>query len=543
MLFVIGYFEYNGYLFYLMLRNNKIEFYKLVDGRLDNRFTIEEKELINRICESFIISNDNGVFIKKVKLNNEYDLYYDKKINRYYWKTDKETSVDNVYFNLMYNQYSDILYGDTIENHENNPKFYKHFISFRNKIIAITLAGTMSISMMSNVVLASKTYEEMKQYTYSETIYTEYDYSIVKDAIESNPYLDDTVKEILYALKFVFDEYHQYMNFDLVVERIKTLKVQYRADLPFLITGSYDVQNNEISYIFSNVFGDFSTFLHELMHVFQEPPGSFLLELSNEFFTLEVMMRLYEDKLLDNRYFYSSRINDFIDSGEDYKSYSEARVMRELNDSRVLKVNGYSTYMGIYYALAETISPSALSAFQFRPSNFSLIANELIKIDTDTNIERKEQRAYKLLNDINEIRYYNQKEQKYSFVKDFRKVYLDIIEQINYYFKLANGIDISEDFDLQYFLADCVYWDVLTDEEKNEFENLEQFIYNYCGHYSLAMIFPKTYLSPIRDYTVLAYYTDNGQDVYYFEMNEEYEKDYEYYIDNLRDSKVNKKLY
>ncbi len=545
MFILIGYFEYNNILYKLMLRNNKLVFYKVVNGILDNNFSLEEKALINSVCSSLIVSIDSGVFIKRVNLNNMYDLFYDKKSSKYYWKSFNkvENELDNIYLNFKYNQLSDILYGDTISNHGNNPKNYKHFISFRNKLIAITLASTMSVSMMSDIVLASDTYEEMKQYTYSESVYTEYDYNIIEDAIDSNPYLDDRVKEILYALKFVFDENHQYMNFDLVVERLKTLKVNYRADLPFLITGSYDVQNNEISFIFSNVFGDFSTFLHELMHVFQEPPGSFLLELSNEFFTLEVMMRLYEEKLLDERFFYSSRINDFIDSGEDYKSYSEARVMQELKDSRVLKINGYKTYMGIYYALAEIVSPNGLSAFQFRPSNFKLLADELIKVDTDNNEERKEQRAYKLLNDINEIRYYNQEKQKYSFVENFTEVYLDIIEQINYYYKLSKGMDMSEDFDLQYFLSDCVYWDVLTEEERLEFDSLEEFINNYCGSYSLAMVLPKTYLSTIRDYTVLAYYDDNRQSVYYFEMNENYQNDYSNYISVSNEVNAKKKLY
>ncbi len=559
----IGYFEYNGILYYLMIGENKtIKFYKKINEALVDDFSLEENEVLFDVCKSLIISEKDGVFIKRLKLNQEYDLYYDKKNSKYYWRplSGKENVLDNILLNNTYNYASEILFGESIKDHINNPKYYKHFIKLRNGFIALTLAATLSVSVLSDAVLASNILESepiLKESIVQvddgstetlQNISTEikspeevrvYNYEEIKHAIDINPYLDDNIKDILYALKFVFDENHQYMDLDLVINRLTCLKVEFNVKMDVTVSAYYNQLSNAISMKTNTLEYDFASFLHELFHVFQLPSGNFMLELSNQFFTNEAMARLYEDDLIDKRYFYSYYSNMAINNGEDYNSYSPKRVMYELKNSDVLIGDGYSNYLPIYYALAEIVSPEALTEYQFNPDNIQILANELMKYDVNTEEPHKSENAYQLLDYINGIRYYDSAREKNVYIDNYDEVLPIIMGRINYYYKLAKGISMKEDMDLMYYVSDAVYWSALTDEEKLLFSVMKNYVNDFYGESSLAYIFPKTYLSSIREYSVLVYGSNDSEELYYSEMDEEFAKQYYDSIGNIQLNGIN----
>ncbi len=552
----IGYFEYKGILYYLMIDEcGIIKFYKKIDDSLDDNFSSEEKDIISLVCKSLIISEQDGVFIKKIKLNQEYNLYYDKKNNKYYWKSlsGKDNVLDNIFLNNTYNHISEVLYGDTIENHVNNPKYYKQFIKIRNSLMALVLVSTMSATMLMDAVLASnipvseevvresivQVDEKVQETIQDIVVETEeavrtYDYNEIKEAIDANPYLEQNVKDILYALKFVFDENHQYMDLDLVIERLKTLKVEYSINMDITISGYYNQMSNVISMKTNTLEYDFGTFLHELFHIFQLPSGNFMLELSNQFFTNEVMAILYEDNLIEKRYFYSYYTNMSINNGEDYNSYSPSRIMAELKHSDVFIGDGYSCYLPIYYALAEVVGPEALREYQFNPDNLEILANELIKYDVNTEEPYKSENAYQLLDYINSIRYYDSVKEKNVYVDNYEEVLPVIMGRINYYYKLAKGVSLEDDMDLMYYVSDATFWNGLSDDEKILFSVMKNYVKDYYGESSLVHILPKTYLSSIRDYSVLVYTDGNDNELYYCEMDEEFASKYYNSVGNIQ---------
>ena len=118
-----------------------------------------------------------------------------------------------------------------------------------------------------------------------------YSFENIRNILESNPYLSQEEKELIYKLQFVFDEYHFYMNLETVEERLATLSIEYQKDFFSSTGGSYDYINNKLVLNASN-FEDISIgkFLHEFFHVLQSEIrgyGYFCCELSNEFFTRE----------------------------------------------------------------------------------------------------------------------------------------------------------------------------------------------------------------------------------------------------------------
>ena len=48
----------------------------------------------------------------------------------------------------------------------------------------------------------------------------EYNWELIRATIEKNPNLTDEEKNFIYELQFIFDEYHQYMDLDMVVSRL-----------------------------------------------------------------------------------------------------------------------------------------------------------------------------------------------------------------------------------------------------------------------------------------------------------------------------------
>lgn len=151
---------------------------------------------------------------------------------------------------------------------------------------------------------------------------TKYDYNVILSAIDSNSNLNDMEKEFLKNLKFVFDENYKYMALGLIESRIENLKINYNEFSNDSIGGKYDGAANEINMYECKNFEDCNKcdLLHEIMHIFQfETDYGMTSELSNEFFSREVMRRLYENNIISEEELLNNTNSEFLKFGRGYE--------------------------------------------------------------------------------------------------------------------------------------------------------------------------------------------------------------------------------
>lgn len=523
----IGYFNYGSH---------KINIIKTKTGFIFTKennkpFNEQEKSLIKIVNNMLTINNKTSKFVKKIKLNKNYNLYYDFKSKNYFWISEDNiyNEIDNKILNFNFNHQEEILYDKNSPN-INNQNFYKKLINFANKTIIIFLASTIALSMnfpekeLPNEIVETiayktiQTIEETIPNEIEETIVCEttpneiiyiYDFKDIENAIDKNPNLSEEEKNIIKSTKFVFDENYMYMDIDLILERLQTLKIEYNHNFDSLYTkGSYSLTDNVIKLRSSKIEGNIQEFIHEYLHVLQRPHNSFLMELSNQFFTNETIIKLYEEKLLDEKYFISSNEN---------KEYTEYEKNKILSINKTFE-RGYMGYTGIYYMLAEILPEHTLREFQFNPTDIEIIINGLEEVEPNKDFVR----IFNLVLEICSIRAYNEETLKWEYKKDITEVY----NLLNELCKDIKGTYIIESPELTYnYMIEDSH---LINKEENiekEYELLKDFIKTYTECYYVLRL-PKTYLSDIRNNSILVYKEPDSEEIKYLEIDEQFEKEF-----------------
>ena len=557
----IGYFKFNNQVINIKKNRNGFSYEK------ENKtpFTKEEKNLTKNVNKMLTIKKETLKFIKKIKLNKKYNLYYDFTSRNYFWipEDNRYDESDNRLLNFKYNHQEEVVY-DKFNPDLNDNTFYKKIINFANKAIIIFLSSSIALSMNFNskkideyipvigmhsieetitietipkeiiindteILLSEETQKSVEETITNEIVYI-YDFKDIEEAIDKNKNLTEEEKYIIKSTKFIFDENYTYMNMELVIERLQTLKVIYNFDFENPYTqGSYSITDNVIKLRSKTIKGYLQEFIHEYLHSLQISHNSFLMELSNQFFTNEVIMRLYEEKLIEDCYFYDKIENERIANSQEPKIYTESEKMNLLSRNNTFE-RGYMGYAGIYYILAEILPEHSLREFQFNPTNIEIIIDGLEEADPNKDFLR----IFNLIIEITDLRIYNYETCQWEYKEDVTEIY----NILNDLCKDINGKYITENPDLMLsYMMDDSY---MIDKENNvedEYKKIKEFIRNYLEEYYILRL-PKTYLSNIRNNSILVYKNQETGELYYIEIDENFQNEYLEYINkekqNLR---------
>ena len=532
---LVAYLEYQKSKYYIyLLKNNRILFLK---SNKYNKFTSnlsqKETDILTKIYKSLHINKDKSTHIKDIEVNNNtYNLFFDPSNHNYFWTpiNGKYNDIDNKYLNFKYNNEPVIQYQET-ENNNNfiNSNFYTKFIKLGKKLLPILVSASLSLTLLTNTQIVkpeiinepTQSIIETVETTPTETISLEdieieepsieYNYEEIAEAINNNQNIGQSEKEFLSKLKFIFDENYQYMDLVMVKAKLQTLKIRYGVNLQSA-NASYNLLENEIcieaeSYDSTNK----ATFLHEFLHSLQSSGNPFIGELSTEFFTIESMIRMYKEGIVEKEFFLSQYAKGELEKGTLKLNDENAWLEYLINNGRFS--SGYQGYVNAYIILADLLPEEALRNYQFNPKQIEILSNALVEIDKNTT--NKETTAYQLIDSINSLREYSQENNTYNYSRDLSTCY----EMLNYYFTQTKNISIEQD----------IYSSLLIQLESKLQHNLDINPLRYLNdNHELGVIgemIPKTKLSNACERGIFVYY-DRESKLQLMDFSEELKNEY-----------------
>ena len=434
------------YLIILGNRNN-IVFACYKGGQIISALNSDEIEMMRSVYDTLLINEASAIYLTDKIINGKiYQIFYDISSKNYFWKDIDGRFVDNRSDNIILNYRYNAIPLKAASNVDNKKsygknKYYTRPVKIGKCIATLLISSALALNVLSGCsVQAKQNTDELPAYSEmtneeldtgsseSENEQTPYNFNELKQILEENPNIDKKTKKFLYKLDFVFDEYHQNMDMDLIKERLKTLRIKYDKNMceeNINWGGVYNYTNNEITiYQYSKFNSKDSQFLtcliHEFFHVLQSYySGRYTIELSNELFTRETLRRMVDKGLIDKSLF---------DNGFDYL--------------------GYNKHLYLYKFVASILPKEALANYQFNGDDYDLIL-PLMHIDekgkkTEKNLSKdkknmtREVRAYKLLGAFDEL----QSETSMYALTDHSE---EVQEKIDYYYMQKNGISIEYD--------------------------------------------------------------------------------------------------
>lgn len=529
---LVAYLEYQKSKYYIyLLKNNRILFLK---SNKYNKFTSnlsqKETDILTKIYKSLHINKDKSTYIKDIEIsNNKYNLYFDPSNHNYFWTpiNGKYNDIDNKYLNFKYNNEPVIQYQET----ENNNKFiysnfYTKFIKLGKKLLPILVSASLSLTLLTNTQIVKPEIINEPTQSIVETVETEtisledieieepsidYNYEEIAEAINNNQNIGQSEKDFLSKLKFIFDENYQYMDLVMVKAKLQTLKIRYGVNLQSA-NASYNLLKNEIC-IEAESFDSTNkaTFLHEFLHSLQSSGNPFIGELSTEFFTIESMIRMYKEGIVEKEFFLSQYAKGELEKGTLKLNDENAWLEYLINNGRFS--SGYQGYVNAYIILADLLPEEALRNYQFNPKQIEILSNALVEIDKNTT--NKETSAYQLIDSINSLREYSQENNTYNYSRDLSTCY----EMLNYYFTQTKNISIEQD----------IYSSLLIQLESKLQHNLDINPLRYLNdNHELGVIgemIPKTKLSNACERGIFVYY-DRESKLQLMDFSEELKNEY-----------------
>ena len=540
------YFEYENNKYYIILLKNKRVLY--LKANKDNKFTIKlsikENEIVNKVYNSLLINTNNSIMFKQIELNNnKYNLFFDKTSHHYFWQplNNKYDINDNIYLNFQYNHYPITVYSNKIES-KNESKFYNKFVKLGSKLIPIFLSASISLTILSGCTVLKQSQKEVSTQTITETLNEtiskttteddflnelieeielkeKYDYEKIKQAIENNPNLTTSEKEFIKKLKFIFDENYQYMDLDIITERLQNMTIEYNVNLNGA-QACYNMKENKISSIDENFEKiNKATFLHEFLHSLQSSGNPFLGEVSTEYFAMETMIRLYKEGIFEKEFFLSEYAKNKLEKSE-LELKNETEWLRYLSENSGFS-SGYGGYVNIYCILTEILPQETIRNYQFNPSNIEILVEAIAKLDK--NKKDNYQRALELVESINNIRTYLNDMNGYIYSRNVEQCY----ECINYYYNQIKRIDLEDDFISSLYMG----------TERRLIDGSKGMVLNYLrvnNHIEkISTIIPRTKLSNVQKHYILIY-QDSNKEYHELKIDKETQSDYKSYIEELQ---------
>ena len=455
------YVDFKEYLI-ILINNSKIYFANFDKSKYNFELNSQELKLMFKIYNSLMINKENTIFIKTIQLNDrKYEIFLDTNSKNYFWKNEnyRDYYKDNIELNFLFNNDSIYLNTGKYVAGDENRNFYNRIIKVGVKFIRIFVSAGIVLSILPNYsnvniiehdqelldpeILRHNVEELIKNdEDYFEGIKTddkvielfeknrkqEYNFEEIKECIENNQNIDNKTKEFLYKLKFVFDEYHQYMDLDLIKNRLKDLKIVFTEKSckeNSAIKGTYDITDNSITIYEKkefqiNNFEDANTFLHEIFHVLQNYSKNYLLEFSDELFSREIARKMVKLGLLEDKIFYVC--NNYIWG------------------------TGYDDSIFIYRYLAEIIPKKDVIKYQFQSDEEKSFVRNLISIDqsnySSNDIEAKN-RAWRFIDEFNQF-----KNIGYGNLDLRQKLLRKLIKDLNYYYYPIKGYYVGDESNL-----------------------------------------------------------------------------------------------
>lgn len=555
---LIAKFNYNNMLYLIILVNkNKLIYAVYKDKKLSIKISRQDLYIFNLVYKSLKINTDKSISLGIKEIDGKsFDIFYDKESCLHYWyevkfnKKYESDFKDNCKLNFKYNNIPTVYYNNVEEtgkgDNEGKNRFINRIVKLGKKTLLVSVIAGLSFTTLAKCSVANKIDTNTTQYNiqnsdfelYSPEVINQrkYKFKDIKKAIKSNPNLTDSEKEFIYKFEFVFDENYKYMDLDLIIDRLSTLEIEYIKDLnnSIQIVGLYDINKNKIILYNTENFekADLSHFTHEILHVFQPYAINRLsLELSNELTTREILRRMNEMELIENN-------KQFLNNLKKYSDYG----------------NGYEPCMRVEYLLANILPKEVIQEYQFGCTD-DILVNALLEIDgkklnSEPN-EQMEQRAYKLLDCIDDLKKTDENgntDLDYSDEK-YKKIY----NQIDYYYKKKNGINMEETLKSDIFKYDFKYICVdygtseesikagektLLDEIPTEMYNIEnKIIYDFYKY-----VLPKTYLSDVHPNPIVILGTPEAMEIEITdELDNKYKENYKMYKEELK--QINKHEY
>ena len=351
---IIAYFIYKRTNYFIAFSNEMriVFFKKKKNGEFSTHLTKSEYKTVLKVYDLLRVEPEKAVFMKSINVNNNlYNVFYDIKTRNYFWQSQNgEYNIkDNVWLNFKYNHQSANIYlkNDFVENSRDLHSFYNKRIKIGQKIILLAVAATLTLNLLTGCKVQEHTTIENEEILASEIETTvsfddktvwdivgqpeekrEYKWEEIKQAVESNPNISDKEKNLILSMKFVFDKDHQYMDLDMIIERLSNLQILYSVPRETL-KGNVEYSSSDNIIKVSALDFD-TTNLNDFIHAFsfvlrQNYCFHLLEEIVNAKWTLEVLYKLYYDDLVDKRLFLSSENKSLYDSGE----FSDEKVFAE----------------------------------------------------------------------------------------------------------------------------------------------------------------------------------------------------------------------
>lgn len=544
---VISFFYYDNKKFIIAKREDKL-LYCISENNI-NRFKLstDERNILSHVLKSITANPKESFFVRLMSYkDNFYKLFFNPEKNLYY--TDSSDSKIISYINFNFNYVSEYCYiKDTKNNAQDNGEkkdnlYFKRAVKIGKDIVFICVLAALSLNVLTGCSVSTK---ESNLGATSQTVITsevnnsdynggliidrtqekqDYDFSMIEEALEKNASMTDKEKDFIAQMRFVFDENNEYMDVEMVKERLSNLKLKYDSNTREDIGGIYNSRDNEITLYDCTNFGDcqISSFIHEFLHVLQQPSNDFLKELSNEFFARETVRKLYDDGII---------------SEDDLKTkdYTIATLFG----------NGYNDYMPTYYVLAELLDEDTLRKYQFGGDTNTIIKG--LSYDNDKIINQ--QNAYAFIADINSARVYNKETQMFDLVDDFETetILSKCHNDLNYYYKIKKGHEIKDNLQVTinyynqptlsimftdkfkpYTIEENEILESLLVETANEQENIED---SRFGFY--RVVIPRTYLNNDHPNPTISFNSTSSTPT--IEITEQFADEFKKDIGNIKD--------
>lgn len=462
------------------LKDKTIGFYKVTKNGLDEQLSIKEFQIVSKVFSTLQVHKEASFYEHKKLGSRNYNVFYDKVSQNFFWiSLNGDYSIeDNIKLNFKYNHDVGMLFnGSKRQIPFQDNSMYKKLVKIGNTLVSVFVSTALVLNLLSGCTVSIPEQLSEPEIAVVETIDNEeekettiqiYNFDNLKANIDNNPNLSDEAKDLIKATQFVFDEYHEHMDIDLISSRLKTLEMKFQKNHKNKDVSSYYSQSeNKITFGFDNLDETpLEEFYHEFFHVLQDGRVPFTGELSNSFFTKNVILRLYlEGKLPKERFLLHSWAKDVEEKILVLNTEQDWLYM-------ILAGNGFETgyesYIGIFYILAEIMPKETLSKYQFNPSSTETLKSALIAIDPDhtTALDR----ANTLINSINDLREYDPSTNQYTYYTDG----VEIFATLDYYYELKTGRTISEDVEMMAILSAQSYFS-LSDEALNTGIPLDQF--------------------------------------------------------------------
>lgn len=542
---VVAFFEYNNTKYIISKKDNKKIIFLKNDknNKITERLSSDEIKIVKKVYDSLLIDKNKSTYIKKININsNKYNLFFDNHSHNYFWLSinNQYNKEDNIFLNFKYNHYPEIVFSNkNINQTSESPKFYTKLVKIGTKIIAVLLSAVITLTTLSGCTIEN--YQELAaEETISQSITIEgiskpkiilenlagetsskYNYDLIKQAIAENANLKEPEKNFLYQLDFIFNENYQYMDLDLVIERLKTLKIDYNQNMSS-DSGSYNITDNKISFgtdCFENTKK--STFVHEFCHVLQNNSNKFIDELSIENFTIETMIRLYKEGILEKESFLTNYQKKQYENGEINLNNDEDWFAYLCYKERFS--SGYQYYIHINHILSELLPQEVLREYIFNPGNTEILVNALVTIDNQKSLTEKQTNAYQLIESINDLRIYTKK--GYFYQKDLTECY----DNLNYYYNQLKGVNLNESATSSIYIKSNDEYNIYYDSNINDY--LKEY-YNVPDKYSYH---PKTYLSNVQEKSIIIYPNESGE-YQILEIDNELESGYQEYLNEINNN-------